>query len=249
MIGYVALIVVAQAPQGNQAAQLVSQMLAYYNNAKTLTGTIQMTQTAGSRQATVSTVIQAEWPSKLYLRQELKAAFGSDSWLVTSDGMVFSYDPPSELEGKRLAEPVDHATGSHDIRSIYAATVKSIYDRSTPLDIVIGRMEDLRYRNYQWVNVVVQGEAQIGEDKVTVVGGQWREYGQAPASGTYTMAIDGQKRLRQFTLKESLEVGNEVLIVKGQRPRNPTIQQITTVWDVNVIKDGPVKPELFKVVY
>lgn len=237
MIGYVAFIVVAQTlPEQNEAAQLVSRMLAYYNSAKTLSGTIQMTQTAGGKQAVVSTALQAEWPAKLYLRQELKASFGTDSWLVTSDGMVFSYDPPSELEGKRLAEPVDYGAGNHDIRSIYAATVKSIYDRSTPLDIIIGRKEDLRYRNYQWVNVVVQGEAKIGEDTVTIIGGQWREYGQAPPSATYTMAIDAQNRLRQFTLREKIGVQN-------------TVQDVTTVWDVNVVKDTPVKPELFKVVY
>lgn len=225
--------------QANEAASLVSKMLAYYNDAKTYVGTIRMVQTAGNKQAIVTTELQAELPAKLYLKQELKASYGTDSWLVTSNGVYFSYDPPEGVEGRRLVEPVEHARGNHDVRSIYAAVVKSIYDRSTPLDIVIGRIADLRYRNLQWVNVKLQGETQIGEDTVTVVGGQWREYGSAPASGTYTMAIDGQSRLRRFTISEKVGVN-----AGGQQ----IVQQVDTVWEVNVQKDVPVRQELFNLV-
>jgi len=225
--------------QGNEAAALVSKMLAYYNDAKTFAGTIRMVQTAGNKQAIVTTELQAELPAKLYLRQELKASYGSDSWLVTSNGEYFSYQPPEGVEGRRLVEPVEHARGSHDVRSIYAAIVKSIYDRSTPLDIVIGRTADLRYRNLQWVNVKLQGETQIGEDTVTVVGGQWREYGAAPASGVYTMAIDSQLRLRRFTISEKVGVSTG-----GQQ----IVQQVDTVWEVNIQKNVAVRQELFNLV-
>lgn len=229
----------AQGAQGNEGAALVSKMLAHYNNAKTLVGTIRMVQTAGNKQAMVTTEFQAEWPAKLYLRQELKASYGGDTWLVTSDGLVFSYDPPVGVEGRRLAENVQHERGTHDVRTIYAAVVKSIYDRSTPLDIIVGRTEDLRYRNYQWVNVTIQGETQIGEDTVTVIGGRWREYGAAPASGTYTMMIDAQHRLRRFSIVEKVAVN-----AGGQQ----IVQDVDTTWDVNIVKDGPVKQELFKVI-
>lgn len=237
MVG--ALVLAGQTAQGNDGAALVSQMLAHYNNAKTLVGTIRMVQTAGNKQAIVTTELQAEWPAKLYLKQELKTSYGGDTWLVTSNGEVFSYDPPNGVEGKRLLEPVFYGQGTHDVRTIYAAVVRSIYDRSTPLDIVIGRKEDLRYRNYQWANVSVQGESQIGEDKVTLVGGKWREYGSAPASGTYSMAIDAQFRLRRFTIQERVGVN-----AGGQQ----VVQEVETTWEVNVTKDGPVKPELFKVI-
>lgn len=247
MIWIAALTLSAQGgAAGNEAAGLVSRMLAHYNNAKTLVGTIRMVQTAGNKQATVNTELQAEWPAKLYLKQELRASFGGDTWLVTSDGELFSYDPPVGLEGRRLTETVFHEGGTHDVRTIYAAAVKSIYDRSTPLDIVIGRVEDLRFRNYQWVNVAVLGETQVGEDTCTVVGGPWREYGfttvkrqELAPSGHYSMTIDKQNRLRRFTITEKVAVN-----AGGQQ----IVQDIETVWDVNIIKDAPVKPDLFKVI-
>lgn len=232
--------------QGNEAAALVSKMLAYYNDAKTFAGTIRMVQTAGNKQAIVTTELQAELPAKLYLRQDLKANYGSDSWLVTSNGEYFSYQPPEGVEGRRLVEPVEHARGSHDVRSIYAAIVKSIYDRSTPLDIVIGRTADLRFRSYQWVSVSVLGETQVGEDTCTVVGGPWREYGfttvkrqELAPSGQYSMAIDSQSRLRRFTISEKVGVSTG-----GQQ----IVQQVDTVWEVNIQKNVAVRQELFNLV-
>lgn len=225
--------------QTETPAQLVSKMIAHYYSAKTLVGTIEMSQRAGTKQVNISTQLQMQAPNKLYLQQKLSAAYGQTLWLVTSDGNSFTYDPPRGIEGKRLMESCWQNGIAFTHRSIYQAIVDSIGDRSTPLDLVMGRKEDLEFRRNQWATLDKIGDTKLGETEVTVVGGSLRDYGKAPISGQYEMYIDGKGQLLRYVEHESVAV---------RVNKQDVIQAVDTIWDVNIAVDAPVEPSLFKVI-
>ena len=162
------------------AAKIISDMLMSYRKVQSLTGTIALKVSDGKGQIAITTALQYEKPSKLYIKQD-KA--GSTSKIVTSDGKHFTYDMPEErgllfVGQGRLAESVVNGRGeTQEVTHIYAAASASLFDRSTPLDIVISRKEDLEYINQQWATVVYRGQTEINGVKAHVVGGDWRLYG------------------------------------------------------------------------
>lgn len=229
----------AQTAQTETPAQLVSRMIGHYYDAKSLSGTIVLTQRTGSKQATITTQLQIAAPNKVFLRQRLTAPYGQTDWLVTSDGNTFTYDPPRGIEGKRLMESCWQNGVSFTHRNIYQAVVESLGDRSTPLDLIMGRKEDLEYRRLQWATLDKLGTTKLGEVEVTVVGGKLRDYGKAPVSGQYEMYIDGNGQLLRYMEHEAVAI---------RVNRQDVIQQVESIWDVNIVKDGAVDQTLFKVV-
>lgn len=228
-----------EAPQTETAGQTVSKMMAHYYGAKVLIGTIILNQRSGSKVATIATQLQVQSPNKVFLRQRLDASYGQVEWLVTSDGNSFTYDPPKGIEGKRLMESCWQNGISFTYRNVYQAVVQSLGDRSTPLDLVMGRREDLEYRRLQWATLTKLGDSKLGDVPVTVVGGKLRDYGKAPVSGQYEMYIDAKYQLLRYVEHESVAVK-----VNGQ----DVVQAVESVWDVNIAIDGTVDPALFKVI-
>jgi hypothetical protein len=227
------------APQAEAPSALVSRMIAYYYDARTLSGSIVLTQRTEKNQVQIVTKLQFEKPNRFYLHQRLNAAYGQRDWLVTSDGNSFTYDPPRGVEGTRLMESCWQNGIMFSHRNIYQAVVDSIGDRSCPLDLIIGRKEDLEFRRLQWATLDKLGEAKVGDVDATVVGGKYRDYGRAPVSGTYEMYIDASGQLRRYIERETVAV---------KVNRQDVIQQVESVWDVSIVKDGPVDQGLFKVV-
>jgi hypothetical protein len=230
------------------ASQILSQAIAHYNSAATAAGTITMSQETMGHRVVIQTTLQFERPAKLYIRQDLQAKTGNQSWLVTSDGAFFSYDRPAEglspigNQAKRLVEPVAYEGRSpFSYRDIYKAAASSIRDRSTPLDIIIGDMEDLKFLRAQWATVEYGGKHQVGDEMVHVVQGQWREYGGAPASATYQFLIAENGEIRRYAQRETVAVR-----AGGGANLEPTV--VTTTWDVRVKVDAPTDPALFKLV-
>lgn len=229
------------------AGQVVSKMLAYYSDAKSLVGTITMTQRAGDRQATIQTEVQFAQPSKVYILQVLNASYGQSRWLVTSNGKIFSYSAPRSIstegklspEGKRLVEACVQFGTDIGFRGVYQASVASLGDRSTPLDIVFGRKEDLKFRRDQWSTMEHVGKTDVNGVSAYVIGGAYRDYGRAPESGTYQFVIDEQFRLLRYIERETVGAA-----VNGSR----ILQEVETVWSVNVTKDATPREELFKVI-
>lgn len=226
-------------PQAEAPSALVSRMIAYYYDARTVAGSIVLTQRTDKNQIQIVTKLQFEKPNNFYLHQRLNAAYGQRDWLVTSDGNSFTYDPPRGVEGTRLMESCWQNGVMFTHRNIYQAVVDSIGDRSCPLDLIIGRKEDLEFRRLQWATLDRLGETKIGDLDVTVIGGKYRDYGRAPVSGTYEMHIDASGQLRRYVERETVAV---------KVNRQDVIQQVESVWDVSIVKDGPVDQSLFKVV-
>jgi hypothetical protein len=246
----IALCSLVVAPtQAPTAKQLIEKMLLRYHGAQTLTGTVKLTVSTSAGSASMETAMQYERPSKLYLLQQKTSANPDPDqparWLVTSDGKMFSYQIPNDryhtAPGLRLVEPVENprVKVKHDIASIYAASSKSIGDRSMPLDIAIAAPDDLRYRRAQWATYVVNGEKEIAGKKAYLVGGDFRQYAGAPVSGRYQMAITDTGDILQY--------GEETNISVGEGAQAQTIK-VSSQWDVNLNVNGKVDPALFKVI-
>lgn len=245
------------APAKQTAAELVSKMLAYYQEANTISGTITLTASDGGGQRQLVTSLQYAKPSKLYIRQ-VKAGGTAMQWLVTSDGTEFSYDVPQDLPGytfnehsHRLVEPVLQLTGEYvgktpvkapyGVRQIYAAVAPSIGDRSVPLDVAIGRTEDLRHDNLTWMTVESGGKVTFNGAETNRVFGKWRPYGEASTDtvnspGQYEMLIaDDGKLVRYSTFQ----------FIRSPGGTDVTLQ---LTWDVNLTLNGKPDDSLFKVI-
>jgi hypothetical protein len=237
------------APQEPTAKDLIQKMLGRYYAAKTLVGKIRLTVSTETGSASLDTVLQYERPAKLYIKQQKSVANPDpevpSTWLVTSDGNTFSYQVPNDRyaasPGLRLVEPVHNqrVNVTQDIGSIYAASSKSIGDRSTPLDIAISARSDLAYRRDQWMNYRIQGTQQMRGKNAYLVVGDFREYAGALKSGTYRMAITADGELLQYA---------EEIHVAVEAGHNPKSVRVMSVWDVDLQIDGKVDPALFRVV-
>ncbi len=226
----------AQEPGGVSPSELISRMLQRYSSARSLTGSIVLSVTTMGQTAQARTDVQFELPSKLYLRQSRATA----SCLVTSDGKRFSYDAPKLTwhdKGVRLVEPVSLSNGKTlAVRDIYAAATASLIDRSAPLDIAIGRREDLEFLRRQWATLRYQGKVSHDGAEVHAITGDWKEYGDAPrTSGSFRMLISDSGDLKQYAVSETVDVpplGNKTVV---------------SVWEVSLTVNGKPNAELFRV--
>ncbi len=240
MVALVAAVVLA--PQGSpKGAELISKMFAYYNDAKTFAGTIQMTQAMMGQTTAYDTIVQFELPSKLFIKQVQKVT--GRVYLVTSDGKQFSYDVPRALEEsgiskprERLLENVVQGSLTHQVRDIYRVAVAGLPDRSMPLDVAIGQLGDLKFIRDQWATVKYDGTVDWNGEKAHSISGAWREYGEADVSSTYNLLLTSEGELLRYSIKDRLSA-------PGQGP-----QDVVTTWLVRFEKNAKVDPTLFKVV-
>lgn len=235
----------AQAPTSKE---LIEKMLNRYYAANTLTGKVRLTVAAQGATASLDTEVQFEKPSKLYIHQQKNVADPDPSrptsWLVTSDGVKYTYDAPiltnglgASRSGTRLKEDVlDPRTGTkNDVKMIYAVARPTLGDFSMPLDIALAHPANLRYRRGQWIDHAVTGTKEIRGKTAYIVSGKYRINQGEPESGRYQMAITADGDLLQYV--ES--------IVVGVGSKNV---EIISQWDVDFTINGPVNPALFKVV-
>ncbi|HVT14110.1 MAG TPA: hypothetical protein VHE55_17745 [Fimbriimonadaceae bacterium] len=235
---------IASPPQ-NTGSALVSKMLKYYSAAKTMTGTITYTATDGAGKVELVTTLQYERPSKLYIRQT-KDKPHPLQWLVLSDGDKFSYghNPDTfDVQRDRLTEAVRQVGMSYDIGSIYAiAAPEGLGDRSVPLDVAIGRHEDLQHDVLMWMTVNLEGKTTVNGVTANLIKGKWRPYGEAAtdpneAPGRYEMVIGDDGRLLRYTVMRWI----------ARDPKNPTdAVDLRENWDVDLTVNGTPTESLFK---
>lgn len=243
-------------------AQLVSKMFGYYYDAKSMSGRIKMTQTINNRSAVIDTTFQYEYPAKIYIEQTMNASYGSDRWLVTGDGVGFTYNPPKfgadTRQNNRLYEPVQYIPAPPkkgevalptppplDVRGIYGIVGKNIGDRHLPLDVAFGRREDLEFIRRQIVSWQNGGNQAAGGVSCTVVTGRWRDSLQVDSdgkpldtdNGTYSLWITPEGELKRFERHEMIALRDQG--VSGE---------VVTVWEVNIKKGSIIDPKLFTLV-
>lgn len=220
------------------ASALVSRMLAYYRDAKSLKGEIVLTQRAGQVAVVVETSVAYDEPSKLLIRQVRRSAANPGAWLVTSDGTNFSYDAPASVAkrpGERLIEKVSSGNRTFSVADIYATASNSLGDRSAALDIAIARSEDLRFLTGQWATLAYQEPREVAGVRVQVVGGDWREYSAAAVSGKYELWITLGGELKRVVQRETI----------APDPRLGA-QTVVSTWDVDLERNPKLDPGTFK---
>lgn len=254
MLTTVALaLVLHSGPAQNPASQLISKMLRLYSSADSMTGTITLTASDGAGKVQVVTTLNYQKPSLLYILQK-KMGGTPQQWLTISNGTWFSYDKPENLAGgeTRVTESVKQVVPgpptrddkgnkqvkyqNYDIRQIYAIGAPTLGDRSVPLDIAIGRREDLEHDNASWITTQLQGSTTINGTQASLVTGRWRPYGEGRLytnfksdAATYEMAITEDGQLLRYSVFQPIENG-------------PTISM---VWDVDLKVNGKPDPKIF----
>lgn len=237
-------IAMAQEPQDEapkpSAAQVVSQMIARYHKAESLSGTIQMRQKLGDKAVGIDTYIQFERPSKLFIHQKMVGG-GDREWVVSSDGELFSYEVPDDQafarKGSRLVENVVVSGIVLNVRDIYGAAIRSLGDRSTVLDLLIGRTPDLQMRRAQWVSLHYGDMVEFKGQKVHRIAGDWRLNDRVQDVGRFEMLISPEYDLKRMVIQERLAASDA---------SNPVF--ITTEWDVNIRVGSPGNPSLYRLV-
>lgn len=220
------------------APRIVSNMLARYSRAESLSGTIRMTQTLMGRSVVIQTELQYVRPLQLNIRQTMVEPRSSRVAFIRSNGHQFAYSPPRttavEAPEGMIVEPQDERGVVRLMAEVYALANRSLFVRSTPLDIAIAGREDLRFISGQWVTVNMLGRVEVGGVTCWRIGGNWRAYAGTPVSGTYEMIISPQFDLVRFTRREML-AGGDV----------QTPQPCDTVYEVNLRVGVPVPASAF----
>jgi hypothetical protein len=228
------------------AATAISNMMALYSNAQTISGTIEQTQSADNVTTKIITRLQLDRKGrKLFLRQDKPSGFNAGTYIITADGNRFSYPPTYEMMDRananraamRVLEPMFLNDGTIlTEKDAYVAGTKSIPDRSAAIDIAISRTEDLKFIRMQLATLEFIRTDKVGEETVNVFGGKWRPFGEP--TGTYEMWVDSKNSLRRYATKESISLA----------PNTPVVTVIT-VWSVNLMINPPTLDEsLFKVI-
>lgn len=169
------------------------------------------------------------------------------TWLVTSDGVTYSYDYPNGNPRKyakgRLMEAVKPNPDEPALtfRDIYRNTSLSIGEQTVPEDLAIAGSIELGVIRDQIASVAFAGTDSLGGTKVNVVSGDYRDSLKAPASGTFKMWITEDGQLKRYERQETVSV----TLQDGQK-LPPSV--VESVWDVNLQVNAKPDQALFKVV-
>jgi outer membrane lipoprotein-sorting protein len=185
---------------GQSPQQVLSQMIKRYYDAQSLGGTFSTLVEWDKERLVIETELWYERPGKLFLRQTTNLGF---SFLVTADGQEFSYDKPLSgipedlAAGGRLME----AQVGRTIADVYTISSLSIAERSTPLDLAIARIDDLRMLRNQWVTVEEGGTEEVDGVAHRKVVGKWTSNPEYGVLGTYALWVGPQGDLRRVLIQ------------------------------------------------
>lgn len=221
------------------AGEIISEMMFRYSRAVTLTGTIVLTESFQDHSVSVRTDIQYLRPeAMLYIRQTQNLP-RTRTFMVQSDGEVVLYSAPyapfEENPNPNRAPLIETLNNSSERRvslgEVYAIGTASLRDRSTPLDLAIGRDEDLRFLVNQWATVRL-GQPRNGN---YIIFGDWRQYGDADVTGWYELEVTPRFDVVRFTKGEVFGFGDGM---SGE---------IVSNWVVNLDVGGAPDLERFRI--
>ena len=215
----VAAALVALSPMSQESpAALVSKMMGKYNKANSVSATINaVVQTPGGN-VKVDTTLKYVRPSLFYLKQA-ETYKSTKNYFVISDGLRFTYPSPGQNRpdtSRYLVESlVDNQGKTMKVGDIYAAASSSIADRSTPLDLLVSRVEDLQAIRGQWATIASGGSVKFNGVAANMIKGTWKQYGEAQRDwGSYEIFITDDGDLVGFRLTEPFKIqGKDVKMV------------------------------------
>jgi hypothetical protein len=234
---------------------LISQMVSKYAKAPTLNGAIEAEILVKGERVRVSTEVSYVRPNRLAIRQA-ESFKGTRNYLVVSDGVGFVYSNPVEDLRKReplLYEPAvrtnpprpennfQRTLESLTIGDIYVAGSQSLADRSVPLDLAIGRREDLEFLQGQLVEVKDGGDVVFNGQRARRIFGPWRPFAQAAhALAQYELFITPEADLVGYRMTENFRVKGE-----GRNAREVDVQMVST-WKVAFQVGAPIEGSRFR---
>lgn len=244
MVAKIGLLLALVSPQAQTAKPnvtangLISKAMSRYYDAKTLSGTIQLVQEAKGVSVGISTQIQFDQPSNIYIHQE-RGGSQPEQYTLVSDGKRFSYDRPGQSLGpRRFVEDVTQHGYRQSFREMYAASVRSILDRSPALDLVIARREDLEALRQRIGARDVSGTVNVGNGKTAyVVTCNWHDIPGEDATGKIQFVIGAEGDLYQVVRTQRYRVADKMA---------ETIT-ITSTWNVNVSVNAATNANLYRV--
>lgn len=199
------------AAQLPSAAVLISEMMAKYAAAKTLTGNVESIIQSGKDSVKLSSYIQYDREKRgLYIRQ-VKEGGRKGQTVLVSDGIRFMYANPMSGAGHRDRVPylVENAMRREasmtpqgpkvteipmNVGEVYIAGSLGLFDRNVPIDMAIARLEDLQFFRGQLVSFVNRGLEEFNGEKAYKISGQWKAYSSAQnAQGEYDLFITPEK--------------------------------------------------------
>ncbi len=218
MMGLVLCSILLQDKQLNTERNpetIISNTLARYWNAKSLSGTIVQTVADGGGSKKYTTQVSYVRPTKILVQQDYVGKNGLKANLV-SDGVKFAYDPPFDAPvppkpRERLYEPVvipKQGTNQQYILSLgemYNAAHKSLA-ASTFLDIAIAYKKHLEDFKINVATLSLVGVETLNGAAVYHISGLWQPYSGATPTGRYDLYISLGFDLVKFVLRETYSV-------------------------------------------
>ena len=224
-------------------ATFITGVLAKYARTKSLVGKIVLTVSAEGKSQETTTIFQYQRPNKLYINQS-RPAPKAGSWIVTSDGMLFSYPTPAlvrRFKGQRMVEEVAPEHGVKlDIASMYGVTLEVLPDFSAPLSISISYRDELVRILHRWLTMKYLGKGQIDGKEVYRIGGDYSELYNPPPTGKYEIDITPSGNIKRYSVQEYIGVP------KTSKIKAPPVL-VTEVWNCNLQRNAEPKASLFKV--
>lgn len=239
----IAFLPSATVSQDVNAQKRFVDMIERYQNKLCASGTIVWTVKSPKDSLKVKTDLQYLNPNKVYINQTMTGGReGAKNRFIVSDGKAFAYFPVNESvvqsNSKVFAEPVkEPRTGKlQTTKEIYIIGAKGLLDKSTPLDIVMGRPDNLAHLDRLIATVEDGGRADVNGQTCRVLKGKMRTMYDAPPSIDFTVSISAKNDLVQMQTVERFKADN------GQ-----TITMLM-IWDVDVTvnDEKAIKSSLFK---
>jgi hypothetical protein len=206
---------------------LMTKMMTKYSQAESLVGKVEAEVRVKGERVRVKTEIQYQRPNLIYIMQvqEYKAR---EEFFVVSDGQKFQYTNPLDHLRKRDPFLIETAVQERQevddvgkvstrirplgIGSIYAAGSLSLADRSIPLDMAIGRTEDLQYFRGQLATFKDGGMVEFAGKKARKIHGDWRPFADAANNlATYELYITPEGDFVGYRLSEIYSMNKQVV--------------------------------------
>ncbi|RYH14649.1 MAG: hypothetical protein EON57_00015 [Alphaproteobacteria bacterium] len=221
--------------------------MARYYGAKSLEGTVTLTQSARGVSVRTVTNLAYERPSKILLVQKQGGSTPKSSLLV-SNGEKFAYSKPERLMSQsdflgELVKPDDRRP-AQTVGDLYAIVATGLPDRSPLVDFLVARTVDLVYVKNQFRKYKYVGRTQIGQQNLHTIKGTWKENDLVEGGvGNFELYISDEGDLVRYVLRQLYAVPGGV--VNGRPvPTGDPIEVVST-WDASVVVNGKIKPETF----
>lgn len=222
-----ALLAAQDAAELPSIGSLMTKMMTKYAQAQSLVGKVEAEVRTRGERVRVTTDIQYQRPNLLFVRQ-IQEYKRREEFFVVSDGQRFQYTNP--LDHLRSRDPflVESAVQERKevddvgkvstrirplgIGSIYAAASLSLADRSIPLDMAIGRTEDLQYFRGQLATFEDGGMVEFAGKKARKIYGDWRPFADAAKNlATYELFITPEGDLVGYRISETFSIDKQVV--------------------------------------